>query len=106
MLVEVTLERGEAALPEDDIRSQPSRELGEALSAKPVQAPLSRDAALHQPGLAQQAQMAGGVRLAEAGLARELADGTRPREHQVQERAAGGLGDDLEGARGHLYIFI
>jgi hypothetical protein len=102
----VAFEGVEAALPEQYVGGQPAGQIGEALSAEGIQAPLPNDARLHEASFTKDAEVSGGVRLAEACLGHQLPDRPRSADKQVENLAAGWLPDDLEGGGHSIYISI
>lgn len=103
----MSFERVEAVIPEPPVGSDPADQLGEPGGPQLVDPPLSFGPWLDQPCLAQDPQVSRRVRLAEAGLRRDLADRPRPRREQVEDLAARDLRDrieDLTARRAHEYI--
>src|SRR5436305_4663415 len=78
--VEVAAERVEAALPQAHVGGQPHGGTRETLGHQLVYATLAVDAGAHELRLAQQAQVARGARLGQAGGGDQLPDGVRALE--------------------------
>src|SRR5437899_1245808 len=95
----MAFERVEAASPQAPIWREPALQLDEPARAQLVHAPLAVGPAAHESSLAQHAQVARGVGLAQPARAHELADGVRPVDQQIEDRAARRLGHDVEHAR-------
>lgn len=77
-------------------RNEPGVELLERLRLDAIQATLRVDAGLDEAGVAEDAEVLGDRGLRESQALLEFADGEVGVDEQGENRAAGGLGDDVE----------
>ena len=94
--VEVAFEGVEPGGPRAPVRGEPGVHLGERFEAQFVDAALRLHAGPDEPGVAQYPQVLGRPGLREPKGLDEFAHRARALQKQVQDAAAGGLGEDGE----------
>jgi hypothetical protein len=94
--IEMALERVDVRRPQATERREPFVDLHQRLGPDAIDAPLRIHARLHEPGLAQHAQVLRHRRLRQSQRVLDVADRALRRDEQPQDRAAARLGDDGE----------
>lgn len=92
----MSLEIVEALRPHAPIRSEPTIELTQRFGANRVQTPLGVDLGCDQSCVAQDPQVFGDERLAQAETHDQIADGTLATAQLVEDSSPLGLGEDRE----------
>src|SRR5215813_786372 len=100
------LERIHVGCPEAPEGSQPGVELHERLGSNPIDAPLCFDARLHEPCLAEHAEVLGDGGLRDPELALDVADGLFRRREEAEDGPTVRLGDDRERGFHLAYMLI
>jgi len=98
---EVRLEGVEARAPEAAVAVQPAVELGDAVLAQRIDAPLAVGRDLDEAGLLEHLEVPRHRRLGDAGQGRgEVSGRLRAEEEQIEQRAAAWIRDGGEDVHG------
>jgi hypothetical protein len=101
--IEVFFQRVEPAGPETSVGLKPSVDLGERLGSEAVPASLRVATNLDESSLPQYPQVLRDARLAEPEVVDELPDRALSVPQKVEDRAACGLGYELESCHTRIY---
>jgi hypothetical protein len=102
--IEMAFESVDVNGPEATELFEPGVELLKWSRFQPVEAALRVDCRFDEAGVAKDAEMLGDGRLGHVELALDLADGLLIESQEAEDRAAVGLGDDLECVFHELYM--
>jgi hypothetical protein len=102
--IEMAFESIDVHRPEATELSEPGVELLERSGLQAIKAALGVDGRFNEASVAKYAQVLGDRRLGHAKLALDLANGLLVESQKAEDRAAVGLGDDLEGGFHGLYM--
>src|SRR5215207_7064310 len=101
LLLQVSFEGVETVRPEAPVRLEPLIDLGQGLGSDAVDAALGVGADGDEAGVPQHPEVLGDSGLAQLQALPQLPHRALPRQQQIQDPPSGGLGEDLEGGRGH-----
>ena len=104
--IEMAFESVDMDGPEAAELFQPGIELLKRSGLEPVEAALRVNGGFDKTGVAQNAKVLRHCGLGHAELMLDLADGLLVESQEAEDRAAVGLGDDLEGVFHALYILL